>query len=460
MKKKILLMLAMTAVLACLLALAVSAGTVHNSTTVDYTKTVTLSQEFTLADGTSTDTVPLFDGQDALTWYLKDGELCKIKTQDKSVKYDKTGYDLEYLVNVKIDLNNDGTVDVPNSNIVVLNLMDDDIEGYGAYTKYNELFNSDANKGTNLEYCYLRLDTSIIAGKVFYGCTKLKYVNLESLTRLEIIGQRDKYNYGAAFANCTSLFDGQLLDLSNTVLRAFSYGNGCGAGNFESVPISGIKLPVTFNEISRNDFKNCTKLTTIYFGKDATAIASNAFDSCTALKAIYFVGTEEQSSTSVVKSHFTDATPISYSAYENLADKSGKYLVYEYSSCSYNNGEHGTLNATANACIGICSVCGGTVVSHVNGNTSVTITYSNYAEEGAKTVKCNNEGCTYNVTEKVPALFTCLGYSTSEDNSGIATGFVVNQDSLQEYENTGKKITFGVVVFNPKYLNSDTVFTA
>lgn len=90
----------------------------------------------------------------------------------------------------------------------------------------------------------------------------------------------------------------------------------------------------------------------------------------------------------------------------------------------------------------------------------VSISYTNYTENGIKVLKCNTCGLEKATEVIVKPIFECLGYSMGPDNSGIATGFVVNQDSLQEYENTGKKITFGVVVFNPKYLNSDTVFTA
>ena len=91
----------------------------------------------------------------------------------------------------------------------------------------------------------------------------------------------------------------------------------------------------------------------------------------------------------------------------------------------------------------------------------VSISYTNFSENGVKVLKCNTCGLE-KATEVIAApIFTCLGYSTNDDNSGIATGFSVNHDNLSEYERiSGKKITFGVVVFNPKYLNSDTVFTA
>lgn len=61
MKKKLFLPFILAIAIALTLVLAVSAeGIVHNSNTVDYNKTVKLYQEYTLADGTVTDTVPIY----------------------------------------------------------------------------------------------------------------------------------------------------------------------------------------------------------------------------------------------------------------------------------------------------------------------------------------------------------------------------------------------------------------
>ena len=74
MKKKLLLTFVMIIVFALTLAFTVSAGSIHNESTVDYDKAVKLGTQFTLEDGTVTDTVPIFDGEDALIWFLHDGK--------------------------------------------------------------------------------------------------------------------------------------------------------------------------------------------------------------------------------------------------------------------------------------------------------------------------------------------------------------------------------------------------
>ncbi len=66
-----------------------------------------------------------------------------------------------------------------------------------------------------------------------------------------------------------------------------------------------------------------------------------------------------------------------------------------------------------------------------------------------------------NTKTEYSSIFEASGYSMGPDSTGIATGFKVNHDSLEAYEAlVGKKVTFGVVVFNPKYLNADTFFTS
>ena len=480
MKRKLLLIIAMVAVLACFFALAVSAD-VHSN--VDKTEKVTLD------DGTE---LNLFDSEgNALIWWRKGantetGENIYECIRADDIEDGDNGKRVVYFVEsnrgqtalAKVNIYSGGSIIGYNADIVVFNIMDDDIafdtdpnqEGIQPMTKIQETFNRDnKNPGgqMRLEYAYLRLDTTQIGGKAFYWCNKLKYINISDLTELDRIGAVSGYDYGGTFCGCSSLFEGQVLDLSRTKLTTVGQGT-ISQGNFEGVPITGIKFPTTLTWLAKFSFNSCSTLKDVWFA-GPSEVELNAFAGAVNLEKIYYVGSLENLNTflsRVSKSNnapfwdVVNANKIPYFEYEKLSDKSGKYLVYEYSSCSYNNVEHGTLNATANACIGICSVCGGTVVSHVNGNTSVTITYSNYAEEGAKTVKCNNEGCTYNATEKAPALFTCLGYSAPEDGrGGIAIGFTVNNVAIAEYEEaTGKTLKYGVFAVLQDRLGNNDVF--
>ena len=485
MKKKILFIVTLCIMLICMLAIAVSAESVHNASTVNYDETVTLD------DGAVCN---LFDEDgNALIWFRNGGVLQSIRADDTGAGEDgnyvsyvlpSAGY-TSFFANVNIHI---GSTKIEIRDIVVFNIMDDDINAYytinGEYQEGNEpftalieTFNKD-NKNKNgtmaLEYAYLRLDTTSLGQKAFARCTKLKYVNLDKLTQLTNIGSvSDKYNgtfnYGEVFVGCTSLFEGQILDLSKTSLTRMATGNASG-GNFESVPMIGIKLPVSDKNITigKAAFKGCTSLKTIWIGGNIAVISREAF-SGTPLQTVFFVGTKAELDTITpnIETHYNQpflhlaaSNIISYNDYLELADKSGNHFVTNYTSCVYNNGDHGELSTTG-PCVGKCNDCGATVVYHNDDkNLLTTVIYSNYGEVGTKTIACQNDDCTYNVTEETPALFTCRGYSAPENGKGgIAIGFTVNNVAIAEYEEiTGKTLKYGVFAVLQDRLGNNDVF--
>ena len=435
MKKKLFLAFVMTFAFAMVLAFAVSAESVHNENTVDYGATVTLD------DGT---VLPLYDESlNALIWYT-DGKDEEGKTKYSSVRADDSarvhwqaeGWDEVRSWGAYLE---DGTTSI-KSKIVVINLMDDDVvrnTGTGSYLgkpmdNFKQLF-----EGMKLlEYCYLRLDTKTINTNSFNGCSKLKYINLENLTQLKRMAQNSQ------FSGCSRLFDGEVLDLTRTQLYEFE-----GSSTFSGVPFKGVKFPETMVKIGSNTtFNNCTNLEFVSIGSKAVFYGT-PFSGCTSLKAIYYVGTLEQLNKSTISSMVENPTVKSYAEYKALADKSGVYIVYDYSRCeAFNRGIHGEATPI-NKCVGICNVCSEMLVNHMETeNIGVTITYSDYALAGEKVTDCQNEGCTYHITTEAPALFTCLGYSTAEfANGGISIGYNVNKDAISEYEElTGTEVSYGV----------------
>ena len=485
MKKKILFIVTLCIMLMCLLAIAVSAESVHNASTVNYDETVTLD------DGTVCN---LFDSEgNALIWFRNGGVLQSIRADDTEAGDDgnyvsyvlpSAGY-TSFFANVNIHI---GSTKIEIKDIVVFNIMDDDINAYyttkGEYQEGNEpftalieTFNKD-NKNKNgtmaLEYAYLRLDTTSLGQKAFARCTKLKYVNLDKLTQLTNIGSvNDKYNgtfnYGEVFIGCTSLFEGQILDLSKTSLTRMAAGNADG-GNFSSVPMIGVKLPINGSNITigKAAFRYCSYLKTIWMGSNIAEISREVFDG-TALETVFFVGTETELSTVISKiatnynQTFLDMASskniISYNDYLALADKSGAHFVVDYTICAYNGGVHGTISATTKPCVGVCSVCDAMVANHNDDtNLSASIIYSDYSKEGEKITTCQNDGCTYNATEETPALFTCLGYSVGPDGYSLKAGFTINIDAAKEYKELYPNFTFGAVIVNANTVSSKDAF--
>ena len=164
-----------------------------------------------------------------------------------------------------------------------------------------------------------------------------------------------------------------------------------------------------------------------------------------------------------VKEAIGGATLISYSDYKASPSRytEGRYIIYGTNACDVYYG-HTVNEETANSCAGVCERCGTPIVNHTEKeNLTTTVKYQDgYMAAGTKTVVCNNPGCTYEETEGVPALFTCLGYSAPENgNGGIVIGFSVNKVAVAEYENISKQtVGYGVFAVLKDTIGANDVF--
>ena len=456
--KKIIMCLAVAAVLAFTLAFAVSAESVHSGK-VDLSATVTLD------DGTVCE---LFDGDgNALIWYATGEKVdgvsvySSIRADDERVKYKATyGFNVgnnevgkKYAYEVSemwIDLESGK---VSGGNIVVLNLMDDDVV-VNTPNGTNEAYMGGvvnclknvmwANK--IIEYAFVRLDTVALQANAFSGCPKLKYVNLSELTELRQIES-------GTFNSCSALFRGEVLDLSATKLYKIG-GTSCLA----NTKIAGYKLPNTLVEVGqycfeKNDtlveiafpyratslynaqFNQCTALKVLYMSKNTTTIQQNVFNNCKGLEKVFFVGTkaEFEGILASVNTTGNDAfisvaqNLISYSDYLALEDKSGKYVVYDYSYCeAYENGEHqltGSVEMQTNidffkeiVFLDACTVCGAGAVDE---------------------------------TLTIDALFVSMGISakTFGTDIGLVQGYQVNKTAIEAYKAYVSDFDFGILAY-------------
>ena len=84
--------------------------------------------------------------------------------------------------------------------------------------------------------------------------------------------------------------------------------------------------------------------------------------------------------------------------------------------------------------------------------------YESYLEEGSYKYQCTR--CDDIKATKADALFTCLGYSAPEfGEGGIAIGFVVNHDSIDQYEKvTNSTVEYGVFAIVKDRLGENDIF--
>ena len=290
MKKKLFLVIAIVAVLVCLFAISVSAAEPNYN-----------GEKVTLDDGTE---CPLWDEEgNPLIWYVEstttekdendkdvtkkhynyidatllyDAENRKTECVDYNCGYtEKTDGVQWYQVKTITITRADGST-YGNSTFVVVNMKSDKIlttsgkaigKPVNAFTK---MFGGNSKTYT-LEYFYLPLCTIYLKGENFKNCNGLKYVNLAELKELKTVGAQD-------FNGCPKLFDGQIVDLTNTKLNKIE-NNG-----FSTVAAKEFIFPSTLTSIT-TCFASCSKVEKITFNGDLTYI-SPGFNYCSNLVEI------------------------------------------------------------------------------------------------------------------------------------------------------------------------------
>lgn len=484
MKKKLFLITALVVIVTCILAFSVSASG------VDYTETAVL------ADGTS---LPIYDSQgNPLIWYVSgvDENGCQEYSSVPNNRNSASGNKETY---VTYTINTSWMTQLENINIHVWN---EDMGDYEVFTEESlqvVVVNLRGvtefgyiNKGlkvSDIQYVYFNENLKDFC-EYFKGSTSLRLVDLSVCTNLSggFGGNRNLYN-------CTNL---------HTVRFApgAEYSLKCSVNNnwrFANTAITEIIIPSNITSLGIDNFKNCKQLTSIYILGNTTSMGQRNFLGCDSLTYVYFLGDDPQIDVTSIKENFyacvdgnttydftgagkyfffvstnseylnqvKDAigatAVITYAEYvanpSSYAD--GRYVISGTNICDVYYGSHEIDRETANRCAGVCNVCGDTIVNHTeNENLGVRVEYTSFLECGSKITSCNNEGCTYKATEKLSALFTCLGYSAAEDGKGgIAIGYTVDNEAIAEYTKmTDKTLNYGVFVVLKSTLGDCDVF--
>ena len=274
MRRKLLLAVLSFAMLLCAFALCISAAEPNvNGETV------------TLSDST---VLPIWDTDgDALIWYKStanadDGYLNYdyVKAQASEVEY-KTSW----AGNINgVFANQVGTVTITvdgntygNGDIVVFNIKDEDVvvtsTNHGRQGKSVNCINSLFKNSKNIEYAYLKLDTTAIQAEAFSGASNLKYVNLEELTELtQIVSQN--------FSNCSSFMAGKTLDLSKTKLTTIN------SGTFNNTPIGELILPENLTTLASWSLQGLLKVKEIHIPETVTSFGDTMFKNCYELETV------------------------------------------------------------------------------------------------------------------------------------------------------------------------------
>ncbi len=514
MKKKILLISLMVALIACLFAISISAATIYkDSAGNELFRYVDENADYDFDSYSGSFPKTDTDGN-ALTWYITatttDGAdtihtVASLKTLGEAGNINASGaYSF--------------TSPVTNKNTVSVNFPDNSGIKTWAFSSFGG-YNS--RKTNNILFVYCPNTLTAFANNPFQE-TQVIVVELDDETPITAIPQNfahearnlEKINIpatvtvingntsqnGTPFYNNKSLV--KVTFASNDTLTAINGEafKGCSALKEITLPVTVTTLARTFDECTSlevvrlgaslekttaySTFRKCENLKIYYIPATFTTINMHTFtnDSGTSgpVDTVFFyAGTRAQFDvfynaavssgknervTSGYKEEYIvewDSTkPDSY--YTNLATTEGhKLYVVNYGVCeAFYGGIHELDPEKSNDCAGVCANCGKLSVSanpvHVE---KVVITYEDLAKAGLKVTTCENENCTLHKEEALNAIFTYAGFSSDiATKEYICVGYMVDQDAYAEYKHSlgNKSISFGFVAAAIDYVNGAT----
>ena len=472
MKKKILLMVAIVAMLVCLFAISASAAEpAYNDGEWIYA-----------ADGTTKLAIRDTEGN-PLVWYMNGDELKYVRadqtdeTQAVYVKYSisagGSGFDNNVYAPQKtlkdIDIFDNGTqieCSGINSALVLFNMEKLDIDALNGWLWGNK-------RGCCLNMRGIVFPNSLKAMGT-EGFTNHKVVQVWNLENTQLVYV--SLSNSNPFSNSTltqEATDG-VLKLPQTLDVPLSV-SGTQIKTYIMNPFS------TFNTCQKwyQLWRGCKQLEKIIvpahfaigFGEEAFRETPNQY-------IVFITGTEQNAidmrdnTQDYCNGGFKAAKIISYETY--LGDKATYdnatnqvYVVYGYNFCdAFYDGEHKDIG---NDCVIQCERCDdydGDMKENPKHNYVNAIAYANYLANGVKTQTCQNEGCVHKTTPNVvsvnPIISSFKGYSVKEDGNGITFGYTIDYNALDEYAKvSGKKVELGFVVAaqskvtDNKLLNAD-----
>ena len=519
MKKKLFLVLAIVAVMACIFAISVSADTIVPSTSNEYGTLTTFDEVIgntniaqTKDDGTVARTV-LYDSTNKVyytvptTYVLTEsakgtGEMFLLSFGEIGTKL-STSFNKNSIIRLEfpsqIAFVCNGNENLSNCGELLEVKINNGLKFWDNSDQRKLFTNCKKLKSIDLsgmvmqyskttfamfEYCesiesivlpdayfdgtkYLDYDTS----HMFSGCKKLTHIeNLDGFLK------GDKTLNYKTYYNCYVLDEVYIADGVTTI-------EGRAIGNCSAITEIVIPDSVTVIGTTETVFESCTSLKTVVLPKKV-ALGNYCFEKCTGLTDIW-MPTEASTfanqafgqigSSRAINFYFQTATnTVTYTGNDNKNDPYVTAINAENDArlkfntplstkCTVFLGGHTVDIELSNACAIICEKCNVATVNHSeDAEVLVTVVYLDYTQAGKKITACQSVGCTHSVEQELEALITCKGYSAEIDNKnskGIVVGYRINQAAITEYNKlTGKTVKYGIYAATKTALNGGDVF--
>ena len=478
--KKALLVSLLVAVLICIFAITVSAEAVIP----DWTETQTIPS-ITVKEGFDTTSRVLLSNGDGTystypTNYIIDGSDTKF-TVSKELNFtalnEATGKEYTYASVVRLEIPS-GFVSFEDRALrsdkgftsMLTCKVPEGTTTLGSYTFYGnktileiELPNSLTSLGlefargaSNLKKVSIGANTAI-SDYAFYENKALETVILAE--GIKTIGKR-------AFQTTPALKSITLPSTLTTIDEIAFYGSGLTEITIpENVTLIGnkafegcnslTKAVIKCNIIGSRMFCSDKALTAVAINVNITSIGSEAFTGTNSALLTLFTGSDASKLGALYNNdRFTKANQITYDQYKTDLANGVTYtkatIVYCANPCDVlNNGVH--IYDNPSSCVAKCTVCSQAKVPSVSDHKLTTeYLYSNgFVSTGEKLTKCAQEGCSYSVSEELPAIITLQGYSNKIGGSSMCVGYAINQKAYKEYTDAGYTLSYGIVAYVP-----------
>ena len=429
MKRKLLLFLTMIAVLACIFAISASAEALANYASV----------ELTFIDDTKATGYCKIDGR-----FMRDNVYKNPENTDDGVYAwgDIKVFDMRNSVIVGNKTYNEvGGINCNNQAV--------NVEEYYFSSQVTKILNTTFTSGwKKLKTVYIPNTVTVIDDTAFKQ-SPVQQVIFEEGSQLQSIGK-------SAFEKCANLttiaFPEGLQSLgyncfweaglSGTIVIPDSVTN-LGPGSLLSTKIENLYLGDGALQIGHNFLGTYSRtdnqyLKNVYMSANTTFTQANIFYKCANAVNFYIVGSKEECDAMVntLKAQSTGNYMTFITADEATENTGAGYAIIhtEYNRCdAFYKGEHLTAEE-------IYEFTSFVEWSYIKSTCS----------------RCKQD----TVLKEIAPLFTCLGYSASEDGKGgIAVGYNVNNEAIGEFEKiTGKTVKYGVFAVLQSKLGENDVF--
>ncbi len=472
MKKKFLLTFAIVTVLFCLFAVGISAVTIYDDFDVTALKNIEYRADDIIVfdDGFSCPSVYVFKDTKTVSkgnWGKSDGlkntlDFAYINSKvapDKEYGFDDidsldipqgvtsigtyacNGMTTIRKISIPDTVTNIGSGTFQNASGLEFCIMEHK-ETSGLTTLSGSLFSGSGLKAFSMPDCITNIDS----GSEFANCESMTAVYL-SKNLTSIAGSKSCFDYCGKLYLVNDPFVAMSEDQipakpsiyyfpSNLTVLGDSVGVFRGSSSINDVLVFGTKITAITNRVT---FQGCPENTIVFLGNMTDVVAYETYYWGT--KNFIFANPEDKSASDLNKLDLKSSST-AYFCYGDNASHLYEKSMSTDATC--------TLPAmTADYCF-----CGqripntestvGDALGHSHTIYLGTV-YENYMAEGYKEYECDRCG-NVNADKKVPALFTCLGYSTAEfSNGGISIGYNVNKDAISEYEIiTGVEVSYGL----------------